>query len=135
MNLNRVLTKTNVGIIAAIAVLVVIAPVGYSLTRFGVGQATQIPQVFLEMPDSQYQECVRETTYMRFHHMDLLKQTREEFIRDGIRGEVTLSGCRDCHENRDRFCNQCHDAASLTLDCFGCHYYPESGEELQHIGT
>ena len=135
MNLNRVLTKTNVGIIAAIAVLAMLAPVGYSLTRFGVAQATEVPQVFLEMPDPQYQECVRETTYMRFHHMDLLKQTREEFIRDGIRGEVTLSGCRDCHENRDRFCNQCHDAASLTLDCFGCHYYPESDEELQHIGT
>ncbi len=135
MNLNRVLTKKNVGIVTAITAVVILAPVAYSATRFGVGQVAQPPDVFLEMPDPQYQECVRETDYMRFHHMDLLKQIREEFIRDGIRGEVTLSGCRDCHENRARFCNQCHDAASLSLDCFGCHYYPEYADEPPHIGT
>jgi len=80
------------------------------------------------MPD-QYDECVEDTEYMRFRHMDLLKEMREESVREGIRGEYSLSDCRDCHTNRSRFCNQCHNIVNLNLDCFGCHNYPETPQE------
>jgi hypothetical protein len=73
---------------------------------------------------------------MRYHHMDLLRDVREEVVRFGIRGGVTLAGCGDCHTNRDQFCDRCHEAASVRLDCYGCHYYPEraSDRELARIG-
>ncbi len=105
-------------------ILIILAPFGYSLVQPVFTRGSSTTDVFLDVPAEG--ECVRETAYMRFHHMDLLKQTREEVIRSGLRGEVTLSGCRECHTYREGFCNRCHDAVSLILDCFGCHYYPES---------
>jgi hypothetical protein len=53
-------------------VLVILLPFGYSLGHYAFAQRDETQQVFLERPDAQYEECVRETTYMRFHHMDLL---------------------------------------------------------------
>jgi len=85
------------------------------------------------MPPSAFQDCVEETSYMRVHHMDLLKEIREEVIRDGIRGEVTLEQCARCHLSKERFCDRCHQAATVVLDCFGCHYYPEPGSEAQGL--
>ena len=79
---------------------------------------------FLEKPAPEHDKCVRETTYMRHHHWELLRGIREEVVRYGMRGEVGLNGCRDCHTKRERFCDQCHTAVSLTPDCWGCHYYP-----------
>ena len=91
-------------------------------------------QAFLEMP-AESDGCVREGEYMRFHHMDLLKEIREDVIRRGDRSEgITLSGCGDCHENRANFCNRCHDAVTLPLDCFGCHYYPDYASEREEVG-
>ena len=81
-------------------------------------------ELFLERPDPKYTSCVKDTEYMRYHHWELLRGIREEIVRYGIRGEVNLARCRDCHTSRETFCNRCHDAVSLTPDCFGCHYYP-----------
>ena len=53
--------------------------------------------------------------------------------RFGIRSEVTLEHCGRCHTSRERFCDRCHDAASVKLDCFGCHYYPEPGSASQEL--
>ena len=61
---------------------------------------------------------------MRRHHWELLRGVREEIVRYGKRGEIGLDRCRECHTSRERFCNVCHDAVSLTPDCFDCHYYP-----------
>ncbi len=112
-------------------VLIILAPFGYSLVRPVFTQGSATDQVFLDIPDEG--ECVRATEYMRFRHMDLLKQTREDVIRSGIREDVTLSGCRECHTYREQFCNKCHDAVTLSVDCFGCHYYPESVEDSLRI--
>ena len=109
----------------AFAVLIV-ALIGLSFVPV-ITRGSSTAEVFLEYPTSD--SCVRETGYMRFYHMDLLKEVREDVIRHGTRGEITLSGCRECHTYRDQFCNKCHDAVTLKLDCFGCHYYPESVED------
>ncbi len=118
------LFRDNNRIAVVIFVLIILAPFGYSLVRPVLTQGSAADEVFLELPDEG--ECVRETGYMRFRHMDLLKQTRENIIREGVRGDITLSGCRECHTYREQFCNRCHNAVTLKLDCFGCHYYPES---------
>ena len=129
MKFSKLLHQKNAGRFVAAAVFIILVPFVYGLVRPVTTSGEADARLFLERPDEEHEECVRETTYMRFQHMELLKQVREDVIRHGIRGEITLSGCRECHTSRERFCNKCHDAASLILDCFGCHYYPEPGEE------
>jgi hypothetical protein len=107
-----------------IPVLIILLPLGHSIVGRVIPQGSGAPEVFLERPDAKYDRCVKETTYMRFHHWELLRGVREEVVRYGKRGEIGLDKCKDCHTSKDRFCNQCHNAVSLTPDCFGCHYYP-----------
>ena len=111
-------------IFVLLIVVVVLFPLGYSAVSSLFAQDAAVPAQFLERPDAQYENCVRETTYMRFHHWELLREVRKEIVRYGRRGELGLAKCRECHTSRERFCDRCHRAASVILDCFGCHYYP-----------
>lgn len=117
-------------VVVAISLVAILVPVAYSLARHLLGEVSRVPAPFLERPAAKYEKCVRDTEYMRFHHMELLRQIREEVIREGRRGPIGLSTCRECHTNRSTFCNRCHEAVSLNVDCFGCHYYPESASEV-----
>jgi hypothetical protein len=126
----------NTTTVAAILPLALIAlPILYSATDTLFAQE---PEVFLELPEGQ-EHCVRDTEYMRFHHMDLLLEIRDQVQRDGKRtqdvgftacvppeGQTSCYLCQDCHSNRAEFCNRCHNAVDLVPDCFGCHYYPET---------
>ena len=132
MRLTTAFRNGNTGRVVAVCILVILLPVVYSAGRALLAQRGE-PQVFLEMPIEAFQDCVEETSYMRLRHMDLLKDLREEVIRFGIRSEVTLEHCRRCHTSKERFCDRCHDAASVKLDCFGCHYYPEPGSASQEL--
>lgn len=128
--------------VAPLALMVVPALVSATGTLFAAD-----PEEFLELPADQ-DACVRDTEYMRFHHMDLLLEIRDEVQRDGKRrGEIGFSDCyppegqaechlcMDCHDNRIAFCNRCHDAVDLRPDCFGCHYYPESPPDEESHGS
>ena len=110
-------------VLAVVLFVVVLSPFGYSVIS-RVAATGDPPEVFLERPDPQHEKCVRDTEYMRYHHWELLSQVREQVVRYGQRDDAGLRGCRDCHTSRERFCNRCHDAASVWPDCFGCHYYP-----------
>ena len=115
----------NITVIAVIIpILIIVLPFGYSVVSFVFAQDSKSPQPFLELPDEKYENCVKETTYMRYRHWELLRGIREEIVRYGKRGDIGLLKCQDCHTSRERFCNKCHDAVSLTPDCFDCHYYP-----------
>ena len=115
---------SRIALLAVIAVLIVLFPLGYSVASSLFSQGADSSAVFLERPDARHERCVRDTEFMRYHHWELLRGIREEVVRYGIRGEVGLHNCRDCHESRERFCNRCHEAVSLYPDCFDCHYYP-----------
>lgn len=108
----------------AVPVLILLLPIAYSLVSALFAQERVPSPAFLEMPDAKYENCVRDTTYMRYHHWELLRAVREEVVRYGERGDVGLHKCMECHKSRERFCNRCHNAVSLYPDCFGCHYYP-----------
>lgn len=110
-------------ILVVVLVVLVLLPPAYSVIArvLGVGDSDE---PFLEMPDEKHTECVKDTEYMRYHHWELLRGIREEVVRYGLRGDIGLNRCRDCHTSRERFCDQCHNATSLKPDCFGCHYYP-----------
>jgi hypothetical protein len=107
-----------------VPVLIVLLPVGFSVVASLSAPGDPARDVFLEMPAPQYKECVRDTAYMRFHHWELLRQTREEVVRYGVREGAGLYECARCHTSRERFCDRCHAATSLYPDCWGCHYYP-----------
>ncbi|CAB5087404.1 Sulfite reduction-associated complex DsrMKJOP multiheme protein DsrJ (=HmeF) [Olavius algarvensis associated proteobacterium Delta 3] len=76
-------------------------------------------------------ECVRDTTYMRAEHMQLLDIWRDTVVRDGKRLYVTPHGksynmslsntCLDCHANKEEFCDKCHTYASVDPYCWDCH--------------
>ncbi|MBZ0104568.1 MAG: hypothetical protein K8H84_02960 [Sulfuricella denitrificans] len=75
-------------------------------------------------------KCVRDTSYMKRHHMDELKHHRKETMRKGIRTtEFSLQGCINCHADKktnsvlgkEGFCQSCHSYAAVKLDCFECH--------------
>lgn len=81
-------------------------------------------------PEGKGDKCVRDTAYMRRHHMDELKHQRNETMRKGIRTkEMSLQNCIDCHASKetnsvlgkDGFCQSCHSYAAVKLDCFECH--------------
>ena len=126
MKRSTILTERNRSTWASIFAVVILLPVGLSLVGFNAPRDPEMPEVFLEKVDPKWENCIRDTDEMRFRHMEILKEIRDKVIRHGIRDEVTLAGCGECHVNRARFCDRCHAAASVTLDCFGCHYYPES---------
>ena len=107
-----------------VPVMIVVLPVGYSVIASLSAPSDPGREVFLEQPDPQHKECVRDTAYMRFHHWELLRQTREEVVRYGVRETPGLYRCAECHKSRERFCDRCHAATSLYPDCWGCHYYP-----------
>jgi hypothetical protein len=117
-------TRKTTLVIAMVATAAILVPVGWSVVRHIAATDKAAVQAFLERPPPRYTECVRETEYMRFHHWELLRKIREAVVRHGERGDITLARCRECHASRERFCDRCHLAASVTPDCFGCHYYP-----------
>jgi hypothetical protein len=134
MKLSTALNRENRGVVATVLVILILLPLGISIVGFVVQGRREVPEVFLEKVDPKWESCVRDPEYMRFYHMDFLKQTREDVVRAGIKGGVTLAGCGDCHRNREDFCDRCHLAASVDLDCFGCHFYPETDAERLAAG-
>ena len=78
--------------------------------------------------------CIRDTAWMRRHHMELLMHTRDDVVYRGIRDpNETIPGCMNCHLTRladgsyptvsspQFFCNSCHSYAGVKTDCFSCH--------------
>ena len=132
MKRSTVLTEKNRGAWATAFTVIILLPVAFSILK---PLWAAEPEVFLEAPDPRWEACVRDAEYMRFRHMDLLIEIRSDVIRDGLRGGVTLAGCGDCHSSRERFCDRCHEKASVTLDCWGCHYYLTESEleELEEL--
>jgi hypothetical protein len=108
----------------SIPVLLIFIPLIYSLSSFVFASSDSESEIFLQLPDAKYKNCVRATEYMRHHHWELLRAVREDVVRYGKRSEVSLRNCKNCHTSRAEFCNKCHDAVSMKPDCYGCHYYP-----------
>ena len=124
MNFKNIIGNKIYVFAVVIPILIILFPVGYSRVSYGLAEGADSALPYLERPDAKHENCVRETVYMRYHHWELLRSIREEVVRFGKRGDVGLNKCMECHTNRERFCDVCHNAVSMTPDCFGCHYYP-----------
>ena len=76
-------------------------------------------------------QCVEGAVWMAANHQQLLNQWRDAVVRegrseyistDGTRHEMyLLKTCLGCHENRQAFCDRCHNYASVQLTCWNCH--------------
>jgi len=108
------------------------------------------PQVDMEVvenfmaknyPDVVYDgECVESLDYMRVNHMKLLIDWRQWSVRTDTEGDPGVSyytatdgtkwymgfakTCLGCHNDRDVFCNQCHDYTATQTNCWDCHSDP-----------
>ncbi|MDH4248601.1 MAG: sulfate reduction electron transfer complex DsrMKJOP subunit DsrJ [Deltaproteobacteria bacterium] len=79
-------------------------------------------------------QCVEPVAYMRANHMKLLDQWRNSVVRDGDRVYVNSAGksfqksltktCLNCHAQKEKFCDQCHQSVAVEPYCFSCHLAP-----------
>lgn len=116
----------------------------FSAVLPNLGKTVAAPDPKLDTPAIQKlaakdRKCVMPTDYMRANHMQMLVDWRENVVRSkGIGGGpvdarmfvnpegkkylASLSNtCLDCHSNKDKFCDQCHNYVAVTPNCFGCH--------------
>jgi hypothetical protein len=117
-------------IITGLVVFLILAttPVWYNLARGGSGEAPE-----MELPVGKG-SCVEGAAHMRSAHMNLLDQWRDEVVRnenriyvsqDGREFEMSLTKtCLGCHDNKQAFCDRCHDYTQVDPYCWGCHIVP-----------
>jgi hypothetical protein len=75
--------------------------------------------------------CVEPVEYMRASHMTLLAAWRDRVVRDGVRTTAAYDGrtvvmsltgtCLECHGDRAKFCDRCHDYMAARPACWECH--------------
>ncbi len=73
--------------------------------------------------------------FMVESHMQLLNDWRDEAVRQGKRVYVATNGkeyvvslqntCMECHSNKSKFCDQCHNYAEVNPYCWECHIEPK----------
>jgi hypothetical protein len=79
--------------------------------------------------------CVRDSAWMKAYHMDLLNTWRDEVVRVGSRFETGADGttyekslsltCLSCHQDKSKFCDQCHNYLGVNPYCWNCHVVPK----------
>lgn len=89
-------------------------------------------------------KCVMPLDWIRANHMRMLVDWRDTVVRsqewgvpngrdfvapDGKRYLASLTNtCLNCHSNKDKFCDQCHNYVAVAPNCFGCHL--QEGKKL-----
>ena len=114
--------------------------VGLLLSPFiyDAGKAAKAPDPELTAKAKEAKECVEETAYMKSSHMHLLDEWRQTVVRDGERYYKAKNGkvyykslqttCLDCHSNKSKFCDQCHDYIGMDPYCWTCHIEPKENK-------
>jgi hypothetical protein len=102
---------------------------------YNAGKASKAPEPELTPKAKEAKECVAPTPYMRNGHMQLLDRWRQDVVRDGDRWYKSSNGkiynkslqltCMDCHSNKTKFCDQCHNYMAVSPYCWDCHIQPK----------
>ena len=122
-------------IIAGLIIFIILMtfPIWYNAIA---GKGNYVPDIEIATRDMPGRDqCVMTTDYMRANHMDLLNQWRDDVVRLGERVHVAPDGkkydrslsntCMDCHSNKVRFCDRCHDYMGVAPYCWQCHIEPD----------
>ncbi len=115
---------------------------------YNVGKASVKPDPKTDTPQIQEweklngkkKECVESKEFMRTEHMQLLNNWRDSVVREMYRDYVSTSngdhfpmslqnGCLNCHSNKKKFCDECHNYMAVKPYCFDCHIQPMEKEE------
>jgi len=112
-----------------IFLILITFPVWYNVANDRAGYVPELEKA------ARGDNCVRDSSYMTGFHMDLLNEWRDQVVRqndrwevgnDGVRYERSLSNtCLNCHENKDKFCDKCHDYMGVVPYCWDCHIVPK----------
>jgi len=96
-----------------------------------------------ELPPGGEKQCVAPAAEMRDTHMQLLNVWRDDVLRNSDRVAVTVAGkqyrkglqtaCMQCHSNKEKFCDSCHNYAAVQPTCWDCHLTPvEAAKKEMH---
>ncbi|MBM9519936.1 sulfate reduction electron transfer complex DsrMKJOP subunit DsrJ [Desulforhopalus vacuolatus] len=101
---------------------------------FDVFSSAESTDPTVELPPGGEQNCIYPADEMRAEHMVILNEWRDDVLRNGNRGTVTVDGkvygkglqlaCMKCHTNKEEFCDRCHTYASVVPYCWDCHLTP-----------
>ncbi len=122
-------TKILIGLIIGLAFF--LSPFFYNA-----GKAAKAPQPELSPKAKEAKVCVREKDYMRSNHMQLLDNWRHTVVRDDVRYYKSplndkiyymslQQTCMECHSNKSKFCDSCHNYFGLVPYCWDCHVEPK----------
>ncbi len=102
------------------------------------GETTPAPEPELSAKAKAAKKCVLDKMDMRANHMSLLDEWRDSVVRDSKRKYTNADGkefqmslstgdtsCIGCHEDKSKFCDKCHNYASVTPYCWECHTDPK----------
>ena len=102
---------------------------------YNAGKAGKAPDPQLTEKAKEAKVCVAEKSYMRESHFSLLDEWRNTSVRDGERYYTAYNGkkyykslqvtCMDCHSDKTKFCDQCHNYVDVDPYCWDCHIVPE----------
>ncbi len=126
----------NKGLIISVLIVffvIVLSPWWWNLLT---GVKAEAPEPELTEKAKKAEKCVEAADFMKTEHMQLLYDWREHVVRDGQRIYENSNGkefdmsltdtCLDCHSNKDKFCDRCHDYASVEPYCWDCHNTKET---------
>jgi hypothetical protein len=126
----RMYDKGKILIGLGIGILILLFPFLYS-----VGKAAKAPEPVLTEKAKAAKECVEPLAFMRAKHMELLDRWRQEVVREDIRYYKSSNGktyykslqvtCMECHSNKSKFCDQCHNYTGVSPFCWDCHIAPK----------
>lgn len=99
------------------------------------GNAVSAPEPELTAMAKEAGKCIEPKEFMTTQHMKMLDQWRNEVVRDGERYYTNSEGktfykslqvtCMECHSNKSKFCDKCHEYAGADPFCWDCHLAPK----------
>ncbi len=114
--------------------LAILSPFWFNLVT--TTQAAPKPELLGKSKEAK--NCVLDKYDMRANHMSLLDEWRDSVVRDSDRIYTAANGkvfnmslstgensCLGCHEDKVKFCDSCHDYASVRTYCWECHTDPK----------
>lgn len=99
------------------------------------GKTVGAPEPELSAKAKEAGKCIESKEFMTKEHMKLLDKWRMEAVRDGNIYYTSTEGktyykslqvtCLDCHSNKSKFCDKCHNYAGVNPFCWDCHIAPK----------
>ena len=81
-------------LVLAGTVAVLLFPMGHCVGSYLLtSDAPGVSSPLLERPAAKYKVCIEDTPYMRFHHMDLIKEIRDAGVREAAIRKVSFGSC------------------------------------------